>query len=283
MQDMKLLMENWRKYSSLMEESKDLGSIFLFENKRAIKQDFSVLLEQYDNGKITSDELYECWYQSVLHEHKILNEGFGDMMKKTGAAIKGAWDKLNDWVLKKTLQLYNLAQRGIEKTVQGAKVLIDKAADFKSEHPIAFKVATVVALSIAMFALMSALDADQAQAAIKTPGLEGGMAGDKISDTAYETLRGLVDQSKEAGLGGEGVEMRTRAMRMIDAAQAAGETVDFSTLKTETGQFANKQLQLLDYLVQQAREGDKEASDWLKKAAAIGKKAVYSMSGVPTR
>ena len=279
-------MEIWRSHIDTLDYVE--SSVYLFEGKTPVEKDFKILLEDFDNGRITGDELYECWHESMLYEHKLLNEGkFGDMMGRAGKAISGVFEKTKDWILQKSIQVWSMAKRGIEGAVKGAKVLIDKAADFKSEHPIAFKVATVVALSIAMFALMSALDADQAQAVIKAPaGLEGGLEpGPKgqISDQAYEALRGLVHQSKAEELGGTTLKFRTIAMDIVDKAAAAGEVVDFSTLKSEYGQFANEQLELLDTLVKMAREGDEQAFQWIKELAEIGEKVIYKAMGQPTR
>jgi len=286
MENMKLLMENWRQYSALIEDSKQIGNIYLFENKSPVKTDFNILLKEYDNGKITGDKLYECWRASILYEHKILNEGFGDLAKKGAAAVKGAWEKLNNWILQKSVQLYQLAKRGIEKTVGGAKVLLDKAADFKSEHPVAFKITTVVVMSIAMFALISALDADSAEAAIKSYGVEGGMkpgARGEISDAAYEALRGLVHETKNADLGGTSMKMRAIAMKIIDAAQASGEVVDFSKLTSEFGKLANEQLQILEGMVALAKEGDETMQKYVVEMIELGEKVTYKVMGQSTR
>ena len=58
--DMKLLMESWRKYSDTIENADQFGSVYLFENKTAVKKDFESLLQEFDSGKITENELYEC-------------------------------------------------------------------------------------------------------------------------------------------------------------------------------------------------------------------------------
>jgi len=286
MNDMKLIIENWRKYSTLIENDEGVGSIYLFENKTRVEKDFKILLEDFDNGKITEDALYECWYKSTMYEHKLLNEGFMDVMRSAGKEVSGAWEKTKDWVLKKSIQVWQLAKRGIQAAIEGAKILIDAAADFKAEHPIAYRVTVVIALGIAMFALISALDSNQAQAAIKAPGLEGGIkphGQGEIGSNAYEALRGLIHQTKEAGLGGTDLELRATAMRLVDSAQAAGETVDFSTLTTAAGKFANEELKVLDGLYKLAREGDQQALQWIGDLIEVGKSSVYKIQSIPTR
>ena len=44
--------------------------------------------------------------------------------------------------------------------------------------------------------------------------------------------------------------------------RVAGETVDFSSLQTEYGKFANEQLEILNGLTKMARGGDQEAWQW---------------------
>lgn len=285
--NMKLILENWRSYSTMVASTDQVGSIFLFENNIPVKSDFSLMLEKYDNGNISKEQLMEVWNRSVLYEFDIASEGVLDTMKSGVETVKGWWHKAKDWVLEKAIQLYQIASRGIEAAVKGAQALIDKAAQFKSENPVAFKILLVVALAIAMFALMAALDSGTAQAAIKTTGA-GGMVpgageaeGGVISDVAYEALRGMVHQAGE--LEGAGLELRSEAMNIIDTAQAAGDTVDLSQLSSEYGEFANSQLETLDGLYSLAQEGDPDALKWLKELVDVGKNVVYKIGGVPTR
>ena len=285
--NMKLILESWRAYSSNAVASDQVGSVYLFEGNNPVKSDFNLMLEKYDNGNISSDVLMEAWNKSVLYEFDIMQEGVMDAMKSGVETVKGWWNKAKDWVLEKSIQLYQIAKRGIDGAVKGAQALIDKAAQFKSEHPVAFKILLVVALAISMFALMAALDSGTAQAAIKTTGT-GGMApgageapGGVISDVAYEALRGMVHQAGE--LEGAGMELRAEAINIIDKAQAAGETVDLSQLSSEYGKFANTQLETLDGLYNLAREGDPDAAKWLGELVKVGKNVVYEVGGIPTR
>ena len=296
--DMKLLMETWRKYSDTIENTDQFGSIYLFENKTAVKKDFESLLQEFDSGKITENELYECWNKSMLYEQKLLNEidwkKEGELVQQPGykppherrGMLDVAMQKAQDWVLEKSVQIYQMAKRGLMVTVQALSGLVKAAKRFQEKYPVATKIIVVIALSLAMFALMSALDSSEAQAAIRAPGLEGGMGGGEageISDASYEALRGMIHQTKEADLGGTSLELRAEAMKIVDVAQAAGKTVDLSTIQGEYGEFANEQVQALDGLVKLAREGDPEAFEWLKKLTEVGKDAVYKVMGRPTR
>jgi len=309
----------------------DPGHMYLFESKSKTRRSkprrvkFETMLERYDRGLISAKTLVYQWNRSTVYEAARLDArmledvdwerrsaeieagdvegggrydpegrpapGMGAMAQRAGAAVSGAFEKASDWVLMKSIQAYELAKRGIQGAIQGARAIIDKASQFKEDHPIAFKVATTVAIAIAIFGLMAALDSDTAQAAIGAPesaqfgGLSTGSEGE-ITDTAYEALRGLIDQGTlPAGSDGpfEAVEFRTIAMNIVDKAQAAGETVDFSSLQTEYGKFANEQLGVLNGLVKMARDGDPEAMQWINELIEIGEKVIYKSGTVPTR
>ena len=308
MQDMKLLLEGWRNYSSLVEQEKEFGSVFLFENKKAVKKEFSDLLYEHKIGKLSDKALYEAWHKSLIYEQELLEKELnevdwaaraaeieaGDVETDTYDAegkpkpiMDRAMQKLKDFTLEKSVQLFQLAQRGIDMAVKAGAGLIRAVSKFKERHPIVFKVVVVLALTAAAFALMTALEGGEAQAAIKAPrGDAGGIKpGDRgqISDATYEALRGLIHQSKDADLGGTGIELRTKAMRLVDAAQRSGDVVDFSTLSTEAGGLAKDSLGTLDGLFKLARGGDEQAFQWIKELVQAGKTAVYKMGGVATR
>ena len=60
---MKLLIENWRKYSG--------------------EYDFVILCENFDRGLITEYELYESWERQVLLEmEQLIDEGIVDILKQ---------------------------------------------------------------------------------------------------------------------------------------------------------------------------------------------------------
>ena len=308
MQDMKLLLEGWRDYSSLVEQEKKFGSVFLFENKKAVKKEFSDLLYEHKIGKLSDKALYEAWHKSLIYEQELLEKKLNEVDWAARAAeieagdvetdkydaegkpkpiMDRAMQKLKDFTLEKSVQLFQLAQRGIEMAVKAASALLNAVSRFKEKHPIVFKVIVVLVITAAVFALMSALEGSQAQAAIKNPypeelgGLKPGERGE-ISDTAYEALRGLIHQTRGEGPAG-GMELRAKAMRLVDVSQNAKGIVDMGTFKTEAGQMAQESLKQLNALVKLAKEGDQQSAQWIRELIESGKTAVYKIGGVPTR
>ena len=195
-------------------------------------------------------------------------------------------DKVGDFVLMKSIQLTEMAKRGVEVTAKLGKALLSAVGRFKESHPLLFKFVSVVVLSAAMFALMAALNSPEAQAAIAPPGdlavdtaLPTTKAG-AISDNAYEVLRGLVHESDAS------LPTRTEAMALIDKAQQAKEAVDLSQLNQEGSKFAAEQLRYLDGLWSLAKsEGEESTSakELILKLYEIGKDVTYKISGRPTR
>jgi hypothetical protein len=175
MNDMKILMESWRKYT--------------------VEQDASlaVLKESADKGLITEERLAELWLQSLDDDwNQMINEGVIDTLKKGTAAVKkggkfiadkimaaynAAASKVNEWITRLYIGGLDILQRTIKKVtsfgpvrkfISGMSSLVEKVKDFKYDHPILFKVVTVAAL-VAVVAAVLYLMAGEANATIEHP------------------------------------------------------------------------------------------------------------------
>ena len=97
---MKLIMENWRKYNVAP---------------------FQLMLEQYDKNVLSEKQLFEIWQKDTLKELKQLDEidwekeaeltadpSYKPPQDRPGLVQKG-WEKVNDWILEKSVQLVELA------------------------------------------------------------------------------------------------------------------------------------------------------------------------------
>jgi len=73
---MKLLMENWRNFINEVEKIQGSidNTVFLFEGKTIIEEQFDVLVGRLDKNEITLIEFNEAWNRSLLYELKQLNE-----------------------------------------------------------------------------------------------------------------------------------------------------------------------------------------------------------------
>ena len=239
-----------------------LGSVYLFESQDASpkKSSFKLMLESYDSGSLTGDELLEKWNKSVDYEAARLDEIVG--------ALKGMFGKVSDFILKVSIQAHELAKRGLQSAASAAQKIFGSAERFKEENPNLYKAAVVVGVTVAVFGLMAALDADSAQAAIKTPGIaDGGIAGDTLKPGAIDALQGMISMKQDAD-----PEMVQKALRLVQkAAEFQGE-VDLSELKSDYAKFASDQLDVLDQIVAKAREEgtDSKAFKFLQKMRQAG-------------
>ena len=292
--DMKLIMETWRKFEDASKNKET--HVFLFENKKPVKTNFNVLLEQYDNKQLTEDQLVKLWEDSFNYEYEQLlkevdwekeAEMTADPDYKPPQERGGVMEKIGDFVLKKSIQVVEMAKRGVAAAAKLGKGLLSALGRFKESHPILFKIVSVIVLSAAMFALMAALDSPEAMAKIAPPELgadvDSALPSSKsggISSTAYEILRGLVHESDVSG------KVKTEAIDLIDKAQKLKGTVDLSALDHSGSEFAAEQLRYLDGLWSVAKEGGEQstqAQEYLAKLYEIGKNVTYKIAGKPTR
>ena len=226
MKDMKLVLETWRKYSAEINENSNAGAVYLFENKKPVKTEFSVLLENYDNGSLTTDQLIETWEKSFDYELSLLEEG---MM-----------DKISDWVHTKSVQLWQLLQKGKEAGLKAVQSYAGMAAKFKKKHPKISRAATVVALSAAMFMVIAALDSPEAAAKLAD--------GDKVfSDQYINMLKNATVEVARATAQDGTLDEKMNAMKWaMEAVEVISNAVDTSTieqvgqLKSSAGNLINQ-------------------------------------------
>jgi len=99
MNDMKLLMESWRKYSEVVSSfeekyalnSKEFNTVYVLkENNQVEKTNMSLLAEQYSKDLINEDEFGDTLFESINYEYQqLLNEGVLDVLKKVAGKVGG--------------------------------------------------------------------------------------------------------------------------------------------------------------------------------------------------
>ena len=92
--EMKLIMENWRRFVDEAEESlaqaeNECGSvesdtIYLIKENSIKETSLSLLMEKYDRDEISTEKLGKIIKESIEYEHQqLLNEGLLDWLKKS--------------------------------------------------------------------------------------------------------------------------------------------------------------------------------------------------------
>lgn len=275
MEDMQLIMENWRKYS----ESGNTTTIYLFEgsNQEPKKVCFENIIDNYDHK-----ELHKLWEKSYLYEcQQILNEGLLDIISsayektKDGVVrlktqvsdvVRQAMEKVNNFFLEKSVQVYNLVKKGGELAVKALGSFLKQIALFKQKHPILFKTMMAIGIIIIVFFIMSSF-AREASAAIKSP-LDDAK---EVSDKGVRYVRGLVKSVDFSP------QLQSDILKTIDDAHKANEVVDLSKLTSRSGKLANTALRVI-FNSAEVVKGDEyspelkqQASSWLSRAWELGK------------
>ena len=221
---MKLILESWRTYSAQIDENQNTGVIYLFENKKPVKTEFNILLESFDNGKLTADQLIETWEKSFDYELKLLTEvnwekeaGMLDNPDyKPPAERGGILAKIKNLIDAKSVQFWQLMQKGKEVGLKAAISFARMAAGFREKHPTISRAVTVVAMASIIFVMIAALDSPEAHAKLAR--------GDKVFDDTYINMvkAAATDIARETAEG-KGLGDRMKAMQW---AQKAVEMID---------------------------------------------------------
>ena len=176
---MKLLFENWRKYNS---------------------DPFQLMCEQYDKKLLTEEKLFEHWKQTTLKEFEQLNEinwekeaeltadaDYKSPQDRKSDMLQRGQEKVNDWLLKKSIQLIELAKRNATRAIGSIKWLIEKIDTFCDRFPIVCKVAKWTLVVVAFYIAFAFLFENEAQAKLYR-------SGKPVSDGVVDAMKGqLVD------------------------------------------------------------------------------------------
>jgi hypothetical protein len=237
---MQHIMENWRKYNN---------------------EPFQLMLEQYDKKILSEKQLFEIWQKDTLRELEQLNEidwekeaeltadpDYKPPQERPGMLAKG-WEKVNDWILMKSIQLVDLAKRSAMAAIKSIAWLIKKVQSFCSEHKTICKIAIMTLVVIAFYIAMAFLFENEAQAKLYR-------SGKPLSDELVNGLKGelydIIEAKKEQGGDTEGL---IKLMAEIDELHQAKGKHDFINAKTKVDKG-------LEILYDGLRDAVKGEGDW---------------------
>ena len=152
---MQHLMENWRKYQN---------------------NPFQLLCEQHDKHLISEEQLFKIWEQNTLNEYTKLCEidwekeaeltadpDYKSPQDRPGILQKG-WEKINDWILEKSVQLVELAKRSARRALGSIAWLIKKVRDFCAGFKTLCKLIIMTLTAIAFYIAFHLIFESEAQA-----------------------------------------------------------------------------------------------------------------------
>jgi hypothetical protein len=184
---MQHLMENWRKYQN---------------------NPFQLLCEQHDKQLISEEQLFKIWEQNTLNEYTKLCEidwekeaeltadpDYKPPQDRPGMLQKG-WEKINDWILEKSVQLVELARRSAGRALGSIAWLIKKVRDLCAGFKTLCKLIIMTLAVIAFYIAFHLIFESEAQAKL--------YRGRKpMTDTQVNAMKGelydIIDLRQEKG------------------------------------------------------------------------------------
>ena len=213
---MKLLIENWRKYNS---------------------SPFQLMCEQHDKALISEQQLFKRWEDMVLLELQQLEEiDWGKEAEMTAdpdykpphqraGTLDAAREKVNDWLLKKSVQLVELAKRNALNALKSLKWLINKINSFCDRFPIVCKVAKWTLVVIAFYITFAFLFENEAQAKLYR-------SGKPVDDGVVNAMKGqLVDIIDSSNAKGKDTKALYELLAQIDEIHDSKTPHDFMKKK----------------------------------------------------
>ena len=242
---MKLLFENWRKYN---------------ENP------FQLMCEQYERKVITEAQLLERWEQIAITELNELNQQLNEIdwekeaeltadpdykppHERRSEFLQKGWEKINDWILKQSIRITEMARTAKMAALKAAVWLYTKVQDFCDNYPITCKIVAFTLLVIICYIIASILFAKDAQAKLyqgKKP----------LNDSEYHFIKGrlsdkilsknVTDPKQE-----KAIKSLFKILKEMEKMQESPKQIDILKAKGGVGQELNKLLQELESTRQQ--------------------------------
>ena len=234
---MKLIMETWRKFEDTAKNKET--HVFLFEDKKPVKTNFNVLLEQYDNEQLTEDQLVRLWEESLNYEYEQLlkevdwekeAELTADPDYKPPQERGGAVEKINDMLLKAAIQAQSMIQKSVVLAFKAISFVVKLIGRFKDRYPVLAKIALVSITAVALTVLMAAVSTPEAQAAIRS-------GGEILTEKEVDWIRGsfndLLKLSKpmQKELGYDYMFVKAQFNEIMMLAHESKEIIDIETIQ----------------------------------------------------
>lgn len=122
------------------EEIRNITRNILKENFDDVKSNDTLIL-QFVNEQITENE-----FKNKLNEElNLLNEGFGDMVKK-----------VVDWIMGKLKSLFQLALKAGSKVLSAIKSILSVIRKFKEKYPLLFKIIVILLVTLIIVVVTAA-------------------------------------------------------------------------------------------------------------------------------
>lgn len=188
MSDMKLILENWRRYVTEQSAPEDLGPLYIFENDTVRSVSFSERLNMLTESEGDLLLFIEQWERSVDYALETLEEGLLGQLKLFGSDPIGFLSTQAFHLLEKLKQAPQMIIKGITKVFSAGSKVIKLSERIRGKHPKMWKLGVTVGLTIIASAV-----------AILLVAIPEAMAGDLVSSSG-ELISNAEELSKHADL-----------------------------------------------------------------------------------
>tara|TARA_R110002110_G_scaffold392245_2_gene605744 strand:- start:269 stop:1171 length:903 start_codon:yes stop_codon:yes gene_type:complete len=255
-----ILMEGWRSFAQ--EES---NTIFLFEDEEPQPRNFDLILEHRD-----LKEVIQMWEASSLYEcDKLLLEV--DSVAFVKEFFSEIGKKVNDFILKLSVQAFNLLRRGAESAtlvLAVVKKLLSGIERYCMKLPTTCKIAKTSALVLSIFALGALFHSPEAQAAIQY--------GDApISEEEYSHIRGVIMDAVARG-DTDGLQPLSKrylvdAINQLDKIQASPNITDYMSLSDDLQRLLDDSAGIMSYYEREFSHGRTTSEEFQALKEYFGK------------
>jgi len=252
-------MENWRKYNN---------------------DPFQLLCERYNKKIITEEQLFEQWQQNTSAElvqlleevgidwekeaEKVEDPDYKPPHERKGKLAKG-WEKVNDWILQKSIQIVELAKTAGLKALKSIAWLVKKIQSFCKSHPIICKAAVMLLIMVAVFVITAHFNEAQAKLQLK---------GKILSDDAFNTINGALQEMFKDAESGPQRELLAKTAAELEKMHNATSIHDITKGTTTINKAAHEAIKYIrdtrDLFDQKLGPG--EGHKWMDDLQTLGSK-----------
>jgi hypothetical protein len=254
--------------------------VYIFESKRKSpsKVKLSHLFEAHKRGLISEKQIIKSWERSLFWEADLIQEQFGDTIKKGVKKVKDVGadliQKIKAWISKaldSAIMLIVKGQQLIDDVIGVLKKIWNKVIGWTKKHPYLAAACGLLIIAIIVLGAFMAVNAGIKPGA---PGSTGGavgmcenkelretcMAQDGTFMTSFKVdiAKGMIQDMKSSGgdLFGK-VDLTEVKAKAINALNACSEAKEAQELKGAAGKFAQTFLDTSSELVEQAKAAQK--------------------------
>lgn len=280
MSDMKLIMEGWRYQTG--------------------KTDFDLLCENFDRGLMNEALFVETWNRRVILEsEELFTEGLMDILQqgyqkgkqlagKAKKAYEAALEKVNDFFLKISMQIWNVVQRIKDALLPVAKMIVSlqqRASRFCKSHPTICKIIKFVVIMLAVSAVAYFIYHQLQQAGspnlgicevCTTTGADGEVL--QVSDKGIDVLQGMIRNQADDPTSKEMSTAYGYAFEYLDQCRASTDVMSLDDAAGKSGEVLSHTMGMFNKMLDKAQEDPNNFNPLIRYFEKLGQESTTQLS-----